>query len=286
MFYPLFGLGANVALIFSGRAVKYFSQARPGCRRRAPASQGRAPAGLRRFPVGRRADQGGAARPGKRAALQPAERAPAPRLRRAQRRRRGGAQIRSRLPAGVDGWGYSLRGMMGMVVVGGLLITLTYFFMQRKVVPRVMALQKVRRPPWLPCPHVTTHVTAGAHAPAPPPARGCGAHAGVAGRKKQGGRARPVAWVSVQRMRAVAGRLQLRGEAGGQARGARARRRWARSRRRRRSRSWAPARACPSWPSRPTSATWPPWCARTRRPRPARARTVQQASWVPKGGPW
>ena len=27
-FYPLFGLGANVALIFSGRAVKYFSQVR------------------------------------------------------------------------------------------------------------------------------------------------------------------------------------------------------------------------------------------------------------------
>ena len=26
VFYPLFGLGANVALIFSGRAVKYFSQ--------------------------------------------------------------------------------------------------------------------------------------------------------------------------------------------------------------------------------------------------------------------
>lgn len=25
-FYPLFGLGANVALIFSGQAVKYFSQ--------------------------------------------------------------------------------------------------------------------------------------------------------------------------------------------------------------------------------------------------------------------
>ena len=25
-FYPLFGLGANVALIFSGRTVKYFSQ--------------------------------------------------------------------------------------------------------------------------------------------------------------------------------------------------------------------------------------------------------------------
>ena len=28
-FYPLFGLGANVALIFSGRAVKYFSQVTP-----------------------------------------------------------------------------------------------------------------------------------------------------------------------------------------------------------------------------------------------------------------
>lgn len=27
-FYPLFGLGANVALIFSGQAVKYFSQVR------------------------------------------------------------------------------------------------------------------------------------------------------------------------------------------------------------------------------------------------------------------
>lgn len=27
-FYPLFGLGANVALIFSGRAVKWFSEIR------------------------------------------------------------------------------------------------------------------------------------------------------------------------------------------------------------------------------------------------------------------
>lgn len=27
-FYPLFGLGANIALIFSGRTVKYFSQMR------------------------------------------------------------------------------------------------------------------------------------------------------------------------------------------------------------------------------------------------------------------
>lgn len=56
-FYPLFGLGANVALIFSGRAVKIFSQ------------------------------------------------------------------IRAELPPDVDGWGLSLRGLMGMVVIGGLLIS-------------------------------------------------------------------------------------------------------------------------------------------------------------------
>lgn len=55
-FYPLFGLGANVALIFSGRAVKIFSQ------------------------------------------------------------------IRAELPPDVDGWGLSLRGLMGMVVIGGFLI--------------------------------------------------------------------------------------------------------------------------------------------------------------------
>ena len=33
---------------------------------------------------------------------------------------------------------------MGMVVVGGLLITATYYAMQRRVVPKVQALQKVR----------------------------------------------------------------------------------------------------------------------------------------------
>ncbi len=32
-FYPLFGLGANVALIFSGQAVKYFSEVRKRERR-------------------------------------------------------------------------------------------------------------------------------------------------------------------------------------------------------------------------------------------------------------
>ncbi|KAK9844458.1 hypothetical protein WJX74_002809 [Apatococcus lobatus] len=78
-FYPLFGLGANVALIFSGRAVKYFSE------------------------------------------------------------------VRSRLPEGVDGWAYSLRGMMGMVVIGGFLITGIYWGLQRTVVPRVKAGQPKKK---------------------------------------------------------------------------------------------------------------------------------------------
>jgi ATP:ADP antiporter, AAA family len=65
-FYPLFGLGANVALIFSGRAVKYFSQ------------------------------------------------------------------VRASLPPGVDGWGVSLRGMMTMVVIGGLCVAGTYSFLCRQ----------------------------------------------------------------------------------------------------------------------------------------------------------
>ena len=72
-FYPLFGLGANVALIFSGRAVKYFSQ------------------------------------------------------------------VRARLPPGVDGWGMSLRGMMTMVVIGGGLVSLTYWWLNRTVVPKMAA---------------------------------------------------------------------------------------------------------------------------------------------------
>lgn len=70
-FYPLFGLGANVALIFSGRAVKYFSQ------------------------------------------------------------------IRATLPPGVDGWGHSLKGLMSMVVVGGLIIAGVFYWMNRAVVPLV-----------------------------------------------------------------------------------------------------------------------------------------------------
>lgn len=70
-FYPLFGLGANVALIFSGRAVKYFSK------------------------------------------------------------------VRASLPPGVDGWGISLKGLMAMVVIGGLIITGIYYWMCRAVVPTV-----------------------------------------------------------------------------------------------------------------------------------------------------
>ncbi|KIY98283.1 ADP,ATP carrier protein 2 [Monoraphidium neglectum] len=70
-FYPLFGLGANVALIFSGRAVKLFSQ------------------------------------------------------------------MRADLPPDVDGWGLSLKGLMGMVVIGGLLIAGIYYWLNRTVVPKV-----------------------------------------------------------------------------------------------------------------------------------------------------
>ena len=48
-------------------------------------------------------------------------------------------QLRGRLPPGVDGWGVSLRGLMGMVVLGGLLVAGTYFWLQRTVVPGVVA---------------------------------------------------------------------------------------------------------------------------------------------------
>eukprot|EP00798_Chlamydomonas_sp_ICE-L_P016287 gene16287-22474_t len=74
-FYPLFGLGANVALIFSGQATKYFSLVRAG------------------------------------------------------------------LPPGVDGWGVSLNGLMGMVVLSGLVSTSVYYTMQRLVVPKIPKLR-------------------------------------------------------------------------------------------------------------------------------------------------
>jgi len=67
-FYPLFGLGANVALIFSGRAVVAFSQ------------------------------------------------------------------IRANLPPGVDGWLISLKGLMGLTVVGGLIVVGIYYYLNRTVV--------------------------------------------------------------------------------------------------------------------------------------------------------
>ena len=60
-FYPLFGLGANIALIFSGRTVKYFSN------------------------------------------------------------------LRKNLGPGVDGWAISLKGMMSIVVLLGLIITGIYW---------------------------------------------------------------------------------------------------------------------------------------------------------------
>jgi AAA family ATP:ADP antiporter len=78
-FYPLFGLGANVALIFSGRAVKIFSQ------------------------------------------------------------------IRAELPPDVDGWGLSLRGLMGMVVIGGLLIAAIYYWLNRTVVPKVQKRESKKK---------------------------------------------------------------------------------------------------------------------------------------------
>jgi AAA family ATP:ADP antiporter len=42
-------------------------------------------------------------------------------------------QIRANLPPGVDGWGLSLRGLMSMVVVGGLLITAVFWYLNRTV---------------------------------------------------------------------------------------------------------------------------------------------------------
>ena len=51
-------------------------------------------------------------------------------------------QVRAGLPPGVDGWKVSLDGMMGMVVLGGLIISAIYWAMQRFVVPQI----KVRGP--------------------------------------------------------------------------------------------------------------------------------------------
>lgn len=45
--------------------------------------------------------------------------------------------MRANLPPGVDGWGVSLNGLMGMVVIGGLIITGIYYALQRLVVPKI-----------------------------------------------------------------------------------------------------------------------------------------------------
>ncbi|KAJ7296263.1 hypothetical protein O6H91_17G072600 [Diphasiastrum complanatum] len=84
-FYPLFGLGANVALIFAGRTVKYFSE------------------------------------------------------------------LRGKLGPGVDGWGVSLKGMMSLVVLLGLVICGIYWWVNKYVVndpslPKVEKKKKKEKP--------------------------------------------------------------------------------------------------------------------------------------------
>ena len=58
-------------------------------------------------------------------------------------------QVRAKLPPGVDGWGYSLKGLMGMVVVSGCLIILIYFLLQRTVVPKVWPCRLLQLPSFL-----------------------------------------------------------------------------------------------------------------------------------------
>lgn len=127
-FYPLFGLGANVALIFSGRAVKYFSQV---CHATFFGAQliCRLAAHARPF-AWDRGQQGSADLEFLQTIVSQGAHVP---------------QVRAKLPPGVDGWGYSLKGMMSMVVFGGLLITVIYWALQRTVVPRVTAGQPKKK---------------------------------------------------------------------------------------------------------------------------------------------
>jgi ATP/ADP translocase len=53
--------------------------------------------------------------------------------------------VRANLPPGVDGWGVSLNGLMGMVVIGGLIITAIYWALQRKVVPQIKSLREAKK---------------------------------------------------------------------------------------------------------------------------------------------
>ncbi len=55
------------------------------------------------------------------------------------------SQVRANLPPGVDGWGISLNGLMGMVVIGGFIITAIYYTLQRKVVPQIKSLREKKK---------------------------------------------------------------------------------------------------------------------------------------------
>ena len=148
-FYPLFGLGANVALIFSGRAVKYFSNVRAPLPTQFPMLFYTLQSRIKQRLVfgddacGRRHDAAQYAwNRAQTTAGREDEQVARESVSVEQINKSCGvshAQVRSRLPPGVDGWGYSLKGMMGMVVVGGLLITGTYYLLQRTVVPTCAA---------------------------------------------------------------------------------------------------------------------------------------------------
>lgn len=47
------------------------------------------------------------------------------------------SDVRTKLPEGADGWGYSLRLMMGLVVVFGFVIMACYSWMNTNVVPSI-----------------------------------------------------------------------------------------------------------------------------------------------------
>jgi AAA family ATP:ADP antiporter len=47
------------------------------------------------------------------------------------------SQMRADLPPDVDGWGLSLKGLMGMVVIGGIIISGIYWWLNRAVVPKI-----------------------------------------------------------------------------------------------------------------------------------------------------
>lgn len=134
-FYPLFGLGANVALIFSGRAVKIFSQVRAGgppaavhsssvhSRQTCAASGGKDSIAKTAVPCILAACTTQEASALSRECINSAPPRPS----------RAPSQIRANLPPGVDGWGVSLRGLMGMVVVGGLIISAVFWWLNRVV---------------------------------------------------------------------------------------------------------------------------------------------------------